>query len=118
MMPINNFARSVSIFFLFLCLFFLNGCTYRLGDLQIISTKNVELTEVHIDARKGRRSKGRDCVFLFFGVANLEEAVDEALNKGKGNLMVDEVTRLIAYPFVTCLEVEGTVYNIKADYLK
>ena len=112
---INNFGRSISALFLCICLFFLSGCTQRIGDLSLISTKNIELRETHVDPRQGRRVKGQDCVFLFFGVLNLEEAVDEALEKGNGNLMVDEVTHLIAYPFVSCLEVEGTVHNIKAD---
>lgn len=118
MRHINNFGRSISVFFLCTCLFSLSGCTYRIGDLQLISTKNIELNETHIDARQGIRAKGRDCVFLIFGVVNLEEAVDEALEKGNGNLMVDEVTRLIAYPFVTCLEAEGTVHNVKAGSYK
>ena len=115
MMPIDNFGKLMSALFLCTYLFFLSGCSSRISDLQLISTKNVELTETHIDARKGRRTKGRDCVFLFFGVVNLEEAVDEALEKGNGNLMVDEVTYLVKYPFVTCYEVEGTVYNLKTD---
>ena len=51
----------------------------------------------------------------------MEEAVDKALEKGKGNVMVDEVTEYENYwvvlGFVSCINVEGTVLTAPASAL-
>jgi hypothetical protein len=48
-----------------------------------------------------------------FGVPNLKNTVDKALEAGNGNVMVDEVTYVQGYYFViggmSCIKVEGTV---------
>ena len=63
--------------------------------------------------------KGEDCVVIFiipWGVPNLEKAVDQALQKGNGNVMVDQVSYSKIFSLVLigqhCLEVEGTVLTI------
>ena len=74
----------------------------------------------HLDSRQGRRQKGEDCKFSLlgipFGLPNLEEAVDRALEAGGGNIMVDQVTEFKETWFVVatqeCIVVEGTILNI------
>ena len=106
---------------LFGCFVLLGGCTFRVADLTLVSTKNVDLNNTSLDARKGKRVKGEHCAFALlglipFGVPNLEEAVDEALEKGKGNIMVDQVTYSTGAYYIllsqSFIEVEGTVLNI------
>jgi len=80
-----------------LVLFFGTGCTVRVADLTLVSTKNIDLSNAHLDARRGVRVTGSDCVFWILGliplgVPNLETAIDDALVKGGGNVMVDQVT--------------------------
>lgn len=122
MIPTNEVRkRSSAILLALFAPFLLAGCSVRVADLTLISTKNIDLNEARFDAKKGQRMKGEDCVFaplglIPLGVPNLEEAVDDALEKGNGNIMIDEVTyRKEAYfiiASVSCIEVEGTVLNI------
>jgi len=104
----------------------LSSCTTRIGDLTMVSTKNIDLSDTQLDARTGQRQTGEDCRFNLlgfpiFGLPNLEEAVDEALEKGKGNVMVDEVTEIkdiwIILGTVICYHVEGTVLNAPVSSL-
>jgi hypothetical protein len=106
---------------------FLTGCTYRIADLTFVSTKNIDLTNVKLDARKGIRKKGEDCrisiLTIPLGLPNLETAVDNALMAGGGNVLVDEVTEVKNTWFLIgtqhCIVVEGTVLNIsESSYQK
>jgi hypothetical protein len=97
---------------------FLTGCTYRVGDLTLLSTKNIDLSNAKLNAAEGQRFKGQNCVpvvFVPLGLPSLQEATDEALEKGNGNVMVDQVTTVTSGGFifgVSCIESEGTVLNI------
>ena len=101
-------------------LLMLSSCVTRIADLTLVSTKNIDLSDTQLDARKGQRQTGEDCrLFLLgipFGLPNLKEAVDEALEKGKGNVMVDEVTEVkntwIVLGNIICYHVEGTVLTV------
>ncbi len=86
------------------------GCAIRVADLTLISTKNIDLSDAKIDVRKGVRATGEDCGY-FFTLPNLENAIDDALQRGHGNIMVDQVTYSRPVPFGACIEVEGTVIN-------
>lgn len=109
---------------MFLCMgsfFFLGACAVRVADLTLISTKNIDLANVHIDMKQGTRVTGEDCAIALLGliplgIPNLEAAVDDALEKGKGNLMIDQVTYRKGSYFIlvseSCIEVEGTVLNV------
>lgn len=106
---------------LFVSLLILSGCTIRTADLTLVSTKNIDLSNSTFDLKQGRRTKGEDCSiallgFIPLGFPNLEEAVDNALEKGNGNVMVDQVTYRTQIYFILatrmCLEVEGTVLNV------
>jgi hypothetical protein len=88
------------------------GCSVRVADLTLISTKNIDLSQTKLDMREGKRFKGEDCRFL--ALPNLEEAIDDALEKGGGNIMVDQVTYQKPGFFMSCIEVEGTVLNSQA----
>ncbi len=86
------------------------ACSYRSADLTVVSTKNIDLSRAQLDARDGDRFEGEDCGFL--ELPNLGDAVDEALEKGGGNVMVDQVTyRTVKWLFLSCFKVEGTVLN-------
>ncbi len=93
------------------------GCTQRLGDFTLISTKNVDLSDASIDVKTGRRVTGEDCryiaLFIPLGVPSVKEAVDDALEKGNGNLLVDQVTSVRSWyvPLIvgeSCYVAEGT----------
>ncbi len=69
------------------------GCSQRIGDFTLMSTKNVDIGGKYkkIDGRfKGEDSKG---VFLGIplGVPNLKTAVDNCIEAGKGDLITNAV---------------------------
>jgi hypothetical protein len=93
----------------------LGGCATRLGDFTVLSTKNVDVTGL----KPGDRFSGEDCVGYLFamiplGDVNWKNAMDQALERGKGDVMVDVVLTakgwMIPYIFgQQCIEIEGTV---------
>jgi hypothetical protein len=96
------------------------GCTNRIGDLTFVSTRNIDLSHVSLDVRSGKRVEGADCKYALlgiipFGTPTLEGAVDDALQKGGGNVMIDQVTYQSLYYFIlvsqSCIKAEGTVLS-------
>ena len=97
MIPMNKESHSLIVIALLILLLLISGCSVRVADLTLISTKNIDLSNAKLDIRKGKRIKGEDCAIALLGliplgIPNLEEAVDDALEKGKGNVMVDQVS--------------------------
>jgi hypothetical protein len=96
----------------------LSSCSVRLTDFTVISTKN---TNVKTE-KKGNRVEGKDCSNLAFGIIpvtgtyipNLKEAIDDAIEKGDGDILLDGVVyqKTIFIPLVftqVCYNVEGTI---------
>jgi hypothetical protein len=94
------------------------GCTVRVVDFTVISTKNQVATAGYAE---GPRTKGEDCVtvvFVPFGTPNLKVAIDRAIEAaGPGfDVLVDGVVNSkSAVVFGSnCYEVEGTPINSQA----
>jgi len=94
----------------------LYGCTQRLMDYTALTSKNIDVSGI----KQGERYSGEDCVynaglpFLYvtFGWPSWKTAIDEALEKGKGDVMVDAVLTVKRWNFIAgqdCLIVTGTV---------
>lgn len=92
------------------------GCRQRVADFTGISSKNIYAKGVDVSALpKVEGVKGSDIRFL--GIhANIKDALDKALEKGNGNLMIDCVVYIWSAPFVAGYEVRGTV--VKVPYKK
>ena len=64
------------------------GCTTRLVDFTIISTKNVDLSKGASFSRGNQRVEGVDTVYIIIiiptGVANMKEAIDRAIESVPG----------------------------------
>lgn len=96
-------------------LFMVTGCTTRLGDFTVLSTKNVDVSGV----KPGDRYTGEDCINLLLsmiplGEINWKNAMDQALERGKGDVMVDIVLTAKGWmiPYIwgqQCIEIAGTV---------
>lgn len=100
------------------------GCTRRLGDLTVASNYNVVLSSYSPESGGYTQSKGSSCapiiLFIPLGFPNIEDAVDDALTKGGGNLMTDAVIRQTQWWFLygqSCFRVEGKVWNIRMGSL-
>lgn len=75
------------------------GCSVRVGDFTLISTKNVEIGGKYV---KGARVEGEDKAFSFlfpFGAPNLKNAVDRCIEAGNGELLTNVVINYTA-PFI------------------
>jgi hypothetical protein len=116
----NKKQRLLTVATLLAAVFLTIGCSNRIADLTLVSTKNIDLSSAKFDVNKGQRAKGEDCVISLLGliplgIPNLENAVDKALQNGNGNIMVDQVTSRSEVYFIiaarSCIDVEGTVLN-------
>ncbi len=105
----------------FLGVIILSGCATR-SDFTAISSKNVNLSNIKIDrSRLKGRAAGEDCqhVIILFptgGPPTLDEALDNALETKKANLLLDAVVNWNSFyiPYVygqTCWKVEGEAYD-------
>ena len=77
-------------------LFAATGCTTRLVDFTVISTKNVDLSKASTFTRGQGRVMGEDMihiiVFIPTGVSNMKEAIDRAIEVTPGAVaLVDGV---------------------------
>ena len=100
---------------LFMCagLLVLDGCSLRLGDFTVLSTKNVDVSGV----KQGDRYSGENCINTVLGIplgeVNWKAAMDQALEKGKGDVMIDAVVTSKFWSLIvfgqTCVIMEGTV---------
>ena len=113
----SKIQKSVvcSIFIVAL-VFSLMSCSYRLGDFTILSTKNYN---VEAEYKKVGRFEGKDSVFVIFGIPfgqpNIENAVDEAIEKGKGVYLTDAVLELKNGLFSMGYEVKGDVWATASE---
>ncbi len=104
------------------CMFLISGCSLRLADFSVISTKNVNLDKVDLDAMsqtKGIIGVDSKLMFLFIplGIPHLEDAIDDALEKGGGDVMIDTVLYSKGWSILligqNTLEVKGTVVKTR-----
>jgi len=99
----------------------LTGCSTRLGGMSVVSTRNVTLDRVDLDRLpQVRNITGKDSKFILlfipFGIPSLEDAVDDALRKGGGDLLVDAVIHRRGWWFLigeTSLTVTGTAVKTR-----
>ncbi len=112
--------RSVRLFASLVCLLAISGCSLRIADMSLISTRNVNLDRVDIDTLEGTQVEGSDSgwIFLFipFSFPHLENAIDVALNRAGGDLMTDAVVHASGWWFIVgqqTIRVEGTVVNTR-----
>ncbi|MCB9757912.1 MAG: hypothetical protein H6753_05780 [Candidatus Omnitrophica bacterium] len=99
-----------------LFLLWFSGCTTRLVDFTMISTKNIDLSRSADFRRAQQRVKGKDeamiIIFIPTGVPNMKEAIDHALESVPGAVaLVDGVVYQEAFWFIigtSSYVVEGT----------
>jgi hypothetical protein len=113
--------RTWSVLVLSIAIGVLSGCSIRLADFTAISTKNVHLDRVDLDTLPQTPSiTGEDSalMILFFplGFPHLENAVDDALQKGNGDILTDAVLYSRGWWFLigqNTLQVKGTVVRTR-----
>ena len=117
------FINCVLLIVFLICIILNVGCSIRLADLTVTSTRNVSLNRVDLDSlpqTKGIVGKDTKFRFLFipFGFPHLEDAIDDALDKGDGDVMIDAVLHSKGWWFIIgqdSLEVKGTVVKTRGN---
>lgn len=96
-----------------------SGCTMRLIDFTVISSKNVQVPKAN-----SQRVEGKDCgawlLTIPVSTPNMKEAVDKAIESAGGDYdaLVDGVLYSEMFTIVIfsqfCYRIEGTPINTKA----
>ncbi len=93
----------------------LSGCTQRLADLTLASTKNIELN--NSDFVIGRRVSGEDtkAIILFpIGMPSIEEAADNAIENDRCAVGLSDVTASMEF---FALLVGYQKYQVEGDLI-
>ncbi len=91
-----------------------NGCSQRVGDFTLISTKNVEIGGKYkqIEGRfTGEDSRG-EILLTPLGAPNLKTAVDKCIEAGKGELITNAV---IDFSYWTAIVYGERKYTVTGD---
>ncbi|WP_156776858.1 hypothetical protein [Nitrococcus mobilis] len=107
-----------------LIMLFCSGCTNRIGDFTIASTKNMDIKKTLHRVDESVRLKDKDVkhIIIFFptGIPNIKEAMDNAIEQKPGAVGLSNVTVKRGgwyIPFIygqDYFEVEGNpVYEVK-----
>lgn len=106
--------------FIILMMLHLGGCTTHMTDLSMISNKNISLDKVDIDKLpQEKHIEGEDSKFIFLfplGQPKLKEALNNALEKGQGDLMVNASVYVTGWWFLIGemgIKIKGDVVNTR-----
>lgn len=99
----------------------LSGCAVRIADFTILSNRNVNLDQINLDELPQTRGVvGEDKALVLFiiptGQPTIQGAVDDALSKADGDVMVDAVLTATSWWFLigeTGYEIKGTVVKTR-----
>lgn len=97
------------IFLLLLLVSLLVGCTHRVGDFTIISTKNFAASK-DVRFKKIGRFKGKHMSFV--KTHNIKDAIDNCIQKGNGDFLMNCVIDYYEGFFEEGYIVRGDVYKM------
>lgn len=85
--------------------FLISGCTRRITDFTLISTKNIDLSRGAEFKRGETRVMGEDFAFIFlfipFGLPNMKQATDMAIESTPGAIgLLDGVVEAEGFWFI------------------
>jgi hypothetical protein len=83
-----------------ICLALVSGCSIRLGDCTIMSTKNIYCKNVDLTKLEQYPGVvGKDIRFWGIG-SNIKDAADKALEQNNTNLLIDSVVYYEWFPLI------------------
>lgn len=102
-----------------LCTLLLSGCATRIAGLTVVSDRNVNTKNVRVSELPQTQNvvgESKKFVFLFipFGGPTMKEALEDALNKGNGDMMINASLYATSWWFIVGqigYELRGTVVN-------
>lgn len=102
--------KSIAISLFLLTAILLTGCAQRIGDFTVLSTKNYEASKKYV--KVGRFSGTDDVVYFIipFGIPNIKNAADKAIEAGKGTYLTDAVLESTSGLFQLGYRITGDVW--------
>jgi hypothetical protein len=99
------------------------SCATRVADLSVIASHNVNLDKIDLDTLpQVKRVTGKDSRIILFciplGMPTIEGALDDALEKSGGDLMIDAVLYRGGWWFLigeTQVILKGTVVKTRGE---
>ena len=96
----------------------LSSCTGHMAEVSMISTREINVHDVNLDKLPAKTVVGEDKAFVFlfipFGLPDVETAVNNALEKGQGDLIINGTVYSTCWWFVVGqvgVKVTGDVVN-------
>lgn len=97
------------------------SCSTHMTDLSVVSNKNVNLNNINLDnVSKTKNVVGKDSKFTFlfipFGTPQIKTAINDAMKKADGDLMIDTSVYYNSWWFLVgqrTIEVNGTVVKTR-----
>ena len=96
--------RNLSVCLLGVTRLCLSGCSARLGDFTVLSSRNVNLGDFStVSGAGGERVRGEDVeTYILFWTnkplgPNMKEAIDNSLDKGNAYMLTDAVLKSEAF---------------------
>ncbi|MHC4473288.1 MAG: hypothetical protein ACYS99_20275 [Planctomycetota bacterium] len=108
-------GRAIPLLMLAALLPLLGGCVIRHGDFTVLSNKLVRTSDFELSkADRVKDVEGVDVAHIIIfiptkGQVLLEEAIDDALRKGRGDVMTDAVITFTSYYFLLYGQSKWTV---------
>lgn len=90
--------KTTWVLCLICCILCISGCSQRLGDFTVLSTKNVDLSNFSTQTETGTdRVKGEDVshIIIIFPnkIPNLKEAIDVAIEENNSYMLSEAVIK-------------------------
>ncbi len=92
------------------------GCSHRIADCTLMSTKKIQCQNVDLTKLEQRRDVvGKDIRLLGIG-SNIKDAADKALEQANGNLLINPVVYYEEIPLLSGgYVVKGTVVKVPSQ---
>tara|TARA_B100000315_G_scaffold235813_1_gene251039 strand:- start:231 stop:665 length:435 start_codon:yes stop_codon:yes gene_type:complete len=99
-------------------LFFV-GCTQRLGDFTVMSTRNVDLNANYVKVENNVRGQDKKQIIIFIptGTPNIESAIDQALKSVDGGAVMTDVSLTYKWFYIPYIYGEY-IYEVEGDVWK
>ena len=99
-------------------LFFV-GCTQRLGDFTVLSTRNVDLNANYVKVENNVIGQDKKSIIIIIptGTPNIEAAIDQALKSVDGGAVMTDVSLTYKWFYIPYIYGEY-IYEVEGDVWK
>ena len=95
------------------------GCTQRLGDFTVMSTRNVDLNANYVKVENNVIGQDKKSIIIIIptGIPNIEAAIDQALKSVDGGALMTDVSLTYKWYWIPYIYGEY-IYEVEGDVWK